>query len=84
MHEYRLAKSVLDSIIEKTKPMVSLEKISSIKLKIGNLKMITPQSFKETFKQIAKGTLCEGASLEIEIVDGDTLLIENIEGEFKE
>jgi len=84
MHDYYLAKSVLNSIIEKTKSVSNLERISSIKLKIGNLKMVTADSFINAFKQIAKKTICEYAELDIEIVDGDTLLIENIEAEFKE
>ncbi|MCM8774201.1 MAG: hydrogenase maturation nickel metallochaperone HypA [Candidatus Omnitrophica bacterium] len=84
MHEYYLAKSVLDSVLEKISLFKDCQKITFIKLKIGKLKMVTAELFRETFNRIAKGTLCEGACLDVEIVEGDSLIVENIEGDFKD
>lgn len=82
MHEYHLAESVLKSILEKTKHMSDIKSITLIRLKIGNLKMVSKETFSETFKQVSKETLCEGAKLDIEEVMGDVLLIKDIEGEY--
>lgn len=84
MHEFHLAKSVLASIIKKTASLENLKKITSVSLKIGDLKMVTPESFSKTFKEIAKTTICRDTHLDIEIVKGDIFLVENIEAEFKE
>ncbi|RKY32560.1 MAG: hypothetical protein DRP68_03690 [Candidatus Omnitrophota bacterium] len=59
MHEYHLAKSVLNSVLEKAKNFPGVVSISSIRLKIGNLKMVSSQSFREAFFQLTQGTLCE-------------------------
>jgi Zn finger protein HypA/HybF involved in hydrogenase expression len=82
MHEYHLAESVLKSILEKTKGMTDIKRITRIHLKIGNLKMVSKETFSETFKQVALGTICEYAKLEIKEVMGDVLVVEDIEGEY--
>ena len=83
MHEYHLAKSVLESILKKVESE-NIEKVSSVKLKIGTLKMVSSDSFKNAFFQVAENTLCAGCSLDVEIVDGDTVLVENVQAEYKE
>ncbi|MDD4954797.1 MAG: hydrogenase maturation nickel metallochaperone HypA [Candidatus Omnitrophica bacterium] len=82
MHEYHLAESVLKSIQEKTKDMSGIKSITLIRLKIGDLKMVSKETFSETFKQVAKGTICENSKLDIEEVMGDALVVKDIEGEF--
>jgi Zn finger protein HypA/HybF involved in hydrogenase expression len=62
--------------------MSGIKSITFIRLKIGNLKMVSKETFSETFKQVAKGTLCENAKLDIEEVMGDVLVVKDIEGEF--
>jgi len=83
MHEYHLADSVLKSILEKTKDMPNIKKITSIRLKLGNLKMVSKETFSETFKLVAAKTICADAKLDIKEVMGDILLIEDIEGEYE-
>ncbi len=83
MHEYHLAESVLKSILAKTKDMPNVKKITAIRLKLGNLKMVGKETFSETFKQVAAKTICSDAKLDIEEVMGDTLVIEDIEGEYE-
>ncbi|MFH1768039.1 MAG: hydrogenase maturation nickel metallochaperone HypA [Candidatus Omnitrophota bacterium] len=84
MHEYHLAKSVLKSILEKVKDIGDIKRVSAVKLKIGELKMVTADTFKETFSEIAHNTLCDNALLDIDIVKGDTVVVEDIEAEFNE
>jgi Zn finger protein HypA/HybF involved in hydrogenase expression len=62
--------------------MPKIKKVTLIKIKLGNLKMVSKETFSETFRGMAKGTICEKASLDIEEVPGDILLVEHIEGEF--
>jgi Zn finger protein HypA/HybF involved in hydrogenase expression len=84
MHEYHLVKSVIKSILEKIKDFKNLKKITYIKLKLGNLKMVSKENFEKIFKELSKNTLCEQAKVDIEEVEGDILLVENLEGEFQE
>ena len=84
MHEYHLVKSVIKTIEAKTAQLKNIKKIALIKITLGDLKMVTKEHFTETFKEVSRGTLCEGAALDITLVSGDVLVVENIEGEFKE
>jgi Zn finger protein HypA/HybF involved in hydrogenase expression len=84
MHEYHLVKSVIKSILEKTATFKNLKKITYIKLKLGNLKMVSKESFQKVFKELSRDTLCEQAVVDIEEVEGDILLVENIEADFEE
>jgi len=83
MHEYHLVKSLVKSIFEKTSSLKNFKKVTLIKLQLGDLKMVSRESFTETFKEVSRGTICEGATLEIKEVKGDVLLVESIEGEFE-
>ena len=83
MHEYHLVESVLKSIMAKTKDMPNIKKITSIRLTLGNLKMVSKETFSETFKLAAAKTICADARLDITEVMGDTLVIEDIEGEYE-
>jgi Zn finger protein HypA/HybF involved in hydrogenase expression len=82
MHEYHLAKAVLDSVLERARSLKGLKGISLISLQIGTLKMVTPESFTKTFHELARGSICEAAMLSIRQVEGDSFIVENIEGEF--
>ncbi|HIE36042.1 MAG TPA: hydrogenase maturation nickel metallochaperone HypA [Candidatus Omnitrophica bacterium] len=84
MHEYHLVKSVIKSILEKTAAFKNLKKITYIKLKLGNLKMVSKEGFQKIFKELSRDTLCEQAVVDIEEVEGDILLVENIEADFEE
>jgi Zn finger protein HypA/HybF involved in hydrogenase expression len=83
MHEYHLAQSVLKTILAKISNTPNIKKITLITLKLGNLKMVSKETFAETFKELSQGTICQGAKLEITEVMGDALVVENIEGEYE-
>jgi len=80
MHEFTLAKTILDSVLKKAKDY-NLKRITGIKLKVGFLKMVTPVSLQNAFNLVSMGTKAYQAKLDIEEVAGDELLIINIEGE---
>ncbi|MDD5195088.1 MAG: hydrogenase maturation nickel metallochaperone HypA [Candidatus Omnitrophica bacterium] len=84
MHEYHLVKAVIKTIEEKTAHLKNIRKIAVIHLVLGDMKMVTKEHFRETFKEVSRGTICEGAQLRIKEVRGDILVVENIEGEFAE
>ena len=84
MHESHLAQSVVKSVIEKTGKMDDLERISRVIVTVGTLKMVTPESFTKAFQDASAGTICEGASLTVRTVQGDTLTVDSIEAEYKE
>jgi hydrogenase nickel incorporation protein HypA/HybF len=84
MHEYHLIKPLIDTIEAKVKTLPDIKKVTRIEITLGMLKMVTKEHFTEHFKEQSKGTICEGAELDIKEVPGDTLVVENIEGEFKE
>ena len=84
MHEYHLAQSVVKSVIDKTKDLSGIKGISRIVVTVGELKMVTAESFRNAFEEAARGTLCEGAQLEVSIVAGDTLSVDHIEADFQE
>ncbi|MBU2103365.1 MAG: hydrogenase maturation nickel metallochaperone HypA [Candidatus Omnitrophota bacterium] len=82
MHDYHLVKSVIKSIEEKTSKLEKIKRVTRIRLTLGSLKMVTKEHFTQTFKEVSRGTLCEGARLAITEVPGDVLIVDNIEGEF--
>ena len=84
MHEYHLVKSVIKTIEAKTAQLNDIKKVTLIKITLGDLKMVTKEHFAETFKEVSRGTICEGAALDIKEVRGDVFVVENIEGEYKE
>ena len=63
MHELALAEDILQKIKEKAKSKVSYAKVA-----IGQTRISHPAELEELFAMIAKGTLAEGAKLDIEII----------------
>lgn len=64
MHETHLIKPVIEGI-EKHAKEEGAKKVTKINLKVGTLTCVKEDSFKETFGVLAKGTMLEGAKLEI-------------------
>jgi Zn finger protein HypA/HybF involved in hydrogenase expression len=82
MHEYHLVQSVLRTVLAKISNTPNIKKITLITLKLGNLRMVSKETFAETFKELSRATICQGAKLEITEVMGDVLVVENVEGEY--
>ncbi|MBQ7174617.1 MAG: hydrogenase maturation nickel metallochaperone HypA [Lachnospiraceae bacterium] len=65
MHELVIVEGILDTVIPEVKKY-DVEKILSIRLKIGELSGIVPSCVHEYFRIAAKGTIAEGARIIIE------------------
>ena len=64
MHETHMIEPIIKGIQEHVKKEGG-KKVSKVRIKIGIYTGIKEESFKETFNVLAKGTLLEGAGLEL-------------------
>ena len=64
MHETHLIQPIIKGVCEHAKKE-GAKRVTRIRVKIGEFTGIKEESFRETFKVLAKGTLLEGAIIEI-------------------
>jgi len=69
MHETHIIQPIIKGIEEHAQEE-NAKKVSKVHIKVGALTGIKSESFKETFAVLAKGTLLEGADLELTIFPG--------------
>ena len=69
MHEMSLAEGVLQ-IIEDSAKEQNFSRVKSVWLEIGQLSSVEPEAMRFCFDAVVKGSLADGAKLEIVIVDG--------------
>jgi hydrogenase nickel incorporation protein HypA/HybF len=67
MHELSIAQGILD-IIQNEAEKNAIERVSVVRLKLGKLTAVEPSSLSFCFELITKGTLAEGAKLEIDTI----------------
>lgn len=65
MHELSIARSLFDIVLEECERN-HLSKVYAIKLRVGALAAVVPDSLRFCFELVTKDTLAEGAVLEIE------------------
>lgn len=65
MHEMGLAESVV-SIVEDNARAAGAARVALVRLEIGALSQVIPEAMEFCFDAVSKGTLAEGAILEIE------------------
>jgi len=65
MHEFSLMADLLKKI-EKTARDSGSKKVVAVKVKLGALSHITPEHFAEHFEEAVRGTVAEGARLNVE------------------
>lgn len=70
MHEMSLAMSVLD-IIARNAKHAGVAKVSRVRLEVGELSAVEPQSLRFCFGSVVAGSLAEGAELEIVETPGE-------------
>lgn len=78
MHELSIAQSIL-VIVRQHLPEDRNREVKSVKLKVGNLSGIVPESLQFCFQMASEGTEMQGARLEIEPVSGDALNVVEVE-----
>lgn len=66
MHELSIAESILEIVKEN---VGATDSVKSVKVRIGELANVVPDSLEFCFNAITKGTMFENARLEIENVD---------------
>jgi hydrogenase nickel incorporation protein HypA/HybF len=64
MHELSLASAIIDTANRHAKG----RRVVVVALRVGHLRQVVPQSLAFYFEHVARGTLCEGARLEQEVV----------------
>lgn len=67
MHEMAIAQSILDIVLQ-TAADHGATRVSTIKLLIGEMTQIVPQSLEFGFSTLAAGTIAQHASLQIKIL----------------
>lgn len=67
MHEYSLMDSVLEHVTEKMGASITTP-VRTLRMKIGALEIHSRPSFEQAFIARSKGTVLEGATLELEII----------------
>ena len=67
MHEMSIAQSVLDIILQESQDH-EVNRVLSVALKVGELSAVETESLRFCFDLLTKGTVAEGAQLNIERV----------------
>jgi len=74
MHESHIIEPMVKGISDHAKEEGG-KTVTNIKIKIGQLTGIKEDSFKETFKVLAKDTACENAELELIFFPGTNIQV---------
>lgn len=69
MHEMSLAEGVL-RIVEDAAKTHGFQRVAAVRLEIGRLSAVEPEALRFCFDAVVKGSVAEGAALEIEEVPG--------------
>lgn len=69
MHELALCESVI-RIIEGESAEQGFRKVRRVRLRVGALACVAPQSLDFCFQAVSRGTIAEGATLELVDVEG--------------
>ena len=64
MHELSLAGAVIDTV----ERHAAGRRVTAVYLRVGDLRQVVPGSLQFYFEHVARGTVCEGARLEQELV----------------
>lgn len=70
MHEMALAESVL-AILEEQGPAQGFGRVEAVHLEVGALSCVEPEALRFHFEAVARGSLAEGARLEMTRVPGE-------------
>ena len=68
MHELKIA-SDLSEIVLETARGAGLSKVTRVKIRFGQMIQIVPETFEFAFRETVRGTVAEGAGMEVEIIN---------------
>jgi len=65
MHEYGIASSLLESVLESAAKH-GAKKVTAIRIRVGALRGVVPEHLAFFFEHLSEGTVAEGCDLQIE------------------
>lgn len=78
MHETHILNEILGMVRESIKDR-NVKEVRRIKVSVGITKMLTPEGMKETFKILPKEEIFNSTNLEVNIVPGGEVKLEEVE-----
>ena len=75
VHELALMESLVSTLQEN----VGSSRVVRVKLAVGKLACVSPEALRFSFEVALDGTGHEGASLEIEVLEGEELRLQEVE-----
>ena len=64
MHELSISSAIVDTVVRHADG----RRVDTVRLRVGRLRQVVPDSLEFYFGFVAAGTVCEGARLELEVV----------------
>lgn len=80
MHEVGIAQDIISAVFKQLESH-DYDRVSKIKLLVGDFNLITQESLQNSFDLVAENTKAKGAVLEIEQTSGMEIEIRHIEAE---
>jgi hydrogenase nickel incorporation protein HypA/HybF len=65
MHELSLSSAIIDTAVKHADG----RRVMLVNLRVGQLRQVVPETLEFYFEFVARGTLCEGARLEQEVIE---------------
>ena len=78
MHEFKLVADILRDVL-KAAEKAEAQKVSIVRLRVGENCHAKPDNLEFLFKQAARGSMAEAAKLKITVVPGADLILDSIQ-----
>ena len=65
MHELSLSSAIVNTVVKHA----GERRVTVVELRVGKLRQVIPDTLEFYFEFVARGTVCEGARLEQEVID---------------
>ncbi len=78
MHEFSIAQEIV-ATVERHLPPGDTRLVKTVRLEVGDLERIAPDSLRFCFEMASQGTLAEGAELRVEQISGEGLRVVEFE-----
>ncbi|PZS07655.1 MAG: hydrogenase maturation nickel metallochaperone HypA [Solirubrobacterales bacterium] len=65
MHELSLSSAIVNTVVKHA----AGRRVSAVELRVGRLRQVVPDTLEFYFEFVARDSVCEGARLELEVVD---------------
>ena len=80
MHERAIAEEMLDQAVTQAKSS-GIQRITEIRVSVGADSHVTPEALSTWFEVIRGGTAAEPAELQVDVVEGDAVIMLSLSGE---